>query len=206
MELEPQDARSVSCKRDADFTDITDEDDFGVCRNMLGEEGLLVVGHCEFMLAGWIGLASGGRRQVEEVKPALCAHGHHVILWNMKKTHTHRMLRQSLQITCMVRCCRLHWPFPCCRRLQHPHKSAGTEKTKDWINKHILSNHERFLFFLVISLTMPTQLLVIQGLESSFLYTSSFPLVSPTTSSFNWRTQSTFKKKKTKNKNLLEKI
>ena len=35
-------------------------------------------------------------------------------------------------------------------------------------------------------LTMPTQVLVTQGLESSFLYTSSFPLVSPTTSSFNY--------------------
>lgn len=39
---------------------------------------------------------------------------------------------------------------------------------------------------LVTLLTMPTQILVIQGLESSFLYTRSFPLVSPTTSSFNY--------------------
>lgn len=37
--------------------------------------------------------------------------------------------------------------------------------------------------------TMPTQVLVIQGLESSFLYTRSFPLVSPTTSSFSYNRQ-----------------
>lgn len=36
-------------------TNITDEDDFGVSRNVLGEERLLVVQRLKFMLTGGIG-------------------------------------------------------------------------------------------------------------------------------------------------------
>lgn len=59
----------------------------------------------------------------------------------------------------------------------------GKQQIVRWVRETIsLWNHECFQ---VSVLTMPTQVLVIQGLESSFLYTCSFPLVSPTTSSFN---------------------
>lgn len=36
----------------AGFTDVADEDDFGVGRNVLGEQGLLVLGQREFVLTG----------------------------------------------------------------------------------------------------------------------------------------------------------
>lgn len=42
---------------------------------------------------------------------------------------------------------------------------------------------------LASALTMPTHVLVTHGLDSSFLYTSNFPLVSPTTSSFSYSQQ-----------------
>lgn len=100
-----------------------------------------------------------------------------------KKQDTHNVVNIATKVF-MICICRLNLPFLCCRRLQLQHRSAATVKHMRWIREtNSLWNRERFL---VCVLTMPTQVLVIQGLESSFLYTSNFPLVSPTTSSFNY--------------------
>lgn len=100
-----------------------------------------------------------------------------------RKQDTHNVVNIATKVF-MICICRLNLPFLCCRRLQPQHRSAATVKHMRWIREtNSLWNRERFL---VCVLTMPTQVLVIQGLESSFLYTSNFPLVSPTTSSFNY--------------------
>lgn len=61
-------------------TNITDEDDFGVSRNVLGEERLLVVQRLKFMLTGGIGFIWCSSRQVEEVEPAFCSHSYYKVL------------------------------------------------------------------------------------------------------------------------------
>lgn len=164
------------------FTDITDQDDFGVGRDVLGEKRLLVFRGCEFMLTGWIWFTRCGSCQVKEVKPALGSNSDHKVLSNGTKTYTlyHQNFPDSLlQII-------NHF-------ITHPSFVAdvsdcdagqlGKQQIARWVRETIsLWNHKCFQ---VSVLTMPTQVLVIQGLESSFLYTCSFPLVSPTTSSFN---------------------
>lgn len=47
-----EDLHLVSGSAAAGFTDVTDEDDFGVGRNVLGEQWLLVLGQRKFVLTG----------------------------------------------------------------------------------------------------------------------------------------------------------
>lgn len=81
------------------FTDITDQDDFGVGRDVLGEKRLLVFRGCEFMLTGWIWFTRRGSCQVKEVKPALGSNSDHKVLSNgtkKKNTLYHQNFPDSL--------------------------------------------------------------------------------------------------------------
>lgn len=61
-------------------TNIAYQNDFGVGRNMLGEEGPLVIKRKELMLARGLRLVWVGSCQIEEVKPALCTHSNDQVL------------------------------------------------------------------------------------------------------------------------------
>lgn len=92
-------------------TNITDEDDFGVSRNVLGEERLLVVQRLKFMLTGGIGFIWSSSRQVEEVEPAFCSHSYYKVLSeaeNEKKTH---FLGFIFCVVLMLGCCFLTFPL-----------------------------------------------------------------------------------------------
>lgn len=80
------------------FTDVTNEDDFGVGGNMLGEKGLLVVRQHEFMLTGWVCFSWRGSCQIKEVKPAFCSNSNHKILSKRgRKKNTHRRRTQCCE-------------------------------------------------------------------------------------------------------------
>lgn len=154
------------------FTDITDEDDFGVGGDVLCEEGSLVFKGQELMLTGRICFARSGGCQVKEVKPALCTHSNHQVLTN--NTHTQCWEHHHLNIQDKLLLLIYHFtslPFLYCTHLQLQHRSAGKPTHITGVKK-TNSLYEIMSFYpsdLVTVLTMPTQVLVIQGLESSFL-------------------------------------
>lgn len=101
--------------------------------------------------------------------------------------HTQSQWPEHLTKISSICLCKTNQPFLYCKRLRQRHRWAKRPKHKPWVND-LLCHLDDFWF----TLTMPTHVLVSQGLESSFLYTSSFPLVSPTTSSFSYHTDKQF--------------
>lgn len=120
---------------EAGFTNITDEEDLSVGRNMLGEEGLLVISWWEFMLTGWIWFIRGGGCEVKELKPSLCSNSYYKVLLNQEKKVRHKV-RNIIKIseTC---CCVTNLLFLCCRHRQQQHRSTSDAKHKSWIRETI---------------------------------------------------------------------
>lgn len=77
----PDDMKTaIERERRRSRTDVADEDDFGVGRDVLGEERPLLVTRQELVLAGGVRFTGRGGGQVEQVKPSFRAHGDHQVL------------------------------------------------------------------------------------------------------------------------------
>lgn len=74
------------------FTNVADEDDFGIGRDMLSKQGLLVIKWHEFMLTGGIDFICIDCTQVKEVKPPLSTNSDHKVLAKQNKTDKHNDL------------------------------------------------------------------------------------------------------------------
>lgn len=133
------------------------------------------------------------------MKPALCTHCNHKVLTNRKShTQTHVLASRGRQA--------VQWVSRASELWLHLSQTSGCETYLSFVadvsdcnagqleekNTPIILRNKNKNSTLTLQLkcavlTMPTHVRVIQGLESSFLYTCSFPLVSPTTSSFSCR-------------------
>lgn len=152
---------------------------------MLSKQGLLVIKWREFMLTGGIDFICIDCTQVKEVKPPLSTNSDHKVLAKQNKTDKHNDLTIHIIKIFMFFLCNLEQTFPLLQT--SPTATQVSWKIKTQI---MYIRNDGICLYLVFALTMPTHVLVIQGLDSSFLYTSNFPLVSPTTSSFSCSKQS----------------
>ena len=90
----------MTCTHTHTHTDVADEDDFSVGRDMLGETGLLLIPEETLVLAGGVSPLPPHRRQVEGMEPALCPHCHYKVLMGGDRAEEFRFQIIIIQRDC----------------------------------------------------------------------------------------------------------